>query len=130
MFESNSSFSDLVKDTDGIDVFIPECDEEVLIYIIKHCYGMKLNIDPKLIMPFVGMANLHEINHNIRITFDNFFSIAQCLEHELDSENMSRVVSNLISFAVSNHKQLFKDENNIRKLPVELMVKILHKAAK
>ena len=76
MFESNSSFSDLVKDTDGIDVFVPECDEEILIYIIKCCYGMKPKVEPKLIVPFVGMTKLHEIGHNIRITFENFFEIA------------------------------------------------------
>jgi len=129
MFESNSSFADLVQDTDGIDVFIPDCDEEILMYIIKHCYGMKLEIDPKHVVPLIEMAHLHEIEElmNIRITFDNFFEITQCLEHKLNSEIMSCVVSNLINFAISNYKKLFKDEHDIRKLPVELLIRIVHK---
>jgi len=126
MFESNSSFVDLVKDTDGIDVLTPECDEEILIYIIKHCYGIEQEIDPKHVVPLVEMANLHEIEElmNIRITFDNFFEIAQCLKHEINSEIMSSVVSNLINFAVSNYTELFQDEHDIRKIPKEILVRI------
>jgi len=128
MFESNLSFSDLVKDTDGIDVFTPECDEEILIYVIKHCYGMKQEINPKHVVPLVEMANLHEIEElmTIRITFDNFFEIAQCLEHELNSEIMSNVVSNLINFAVSNYTELFQDMRDIRKIPNEILVRFVH----
>ena len=128
MFESNSSFVDLVKDTDGIDVFTPECDEEILIFIIKHCYGIEQEIDPNHIIPMVEMAHLHEIEAlmNIRITFENFFEIAQCLKHEINSEIMSSVVSNLVNFAVSNNTELFQDMDDIRKLPKEILVRFVH----
>ena len=109
-----------MKDTDGIDVLTPECDESTLTYIIKHCYGVEQDIDPKHVIPLIEMAHLHEINLEISITFDNFFEIAQCLKHELNSELMSSVVS--------NYKQLFKYEDDFRKLPFELLVTILHKA--
>jgi len=44
------------------------------------------------------MGNLHEIEelitkcNNIRITFENFFAIAQCLEHEINSEHQAPVI--------------------------------------
>ena len=133
MFESSSSFSDIVKDTDGIDVLTPECDEEILAYIIKCCYRIEQKIDPKHVIPLIIMANLHEIeelikqcNDDISITYENFYEIAQCLEHEIDSEIMSSVVSNLVNFAVSNYTELFQDKRNIRKLPNET---ILHNMA-
>ena len=130
--QSNSSFNDLVKDTDGIDIFTPECDEEVLIYIIKYCYRMKQEINPKHVVPLVEMTNLHEIeelikqsNDKISITFENFFVIAQCLENEINSELMSSVVSNLINFGVSNYTELFQEVHDIRKIPNEILVRFV-----
>ena len=131
MFGSDVKFKDLSRDLDTIDVFTPECNTDILEYILKYCYGIEQVIATHLLIPLIEMAHLHEIPHLLSkcntlldVTTENFFQVAELLNLTgFTSETMSIVDKKLVDFIIKN--KIIGHHNIIQKLPVSIRIHIL-----